>query len=310
MMRFTHKLGSKALLRIAALATAGVALSACTYDMGLGYASDGYGGGYYDCDPYSPFDSYYDCDNRYGFFNIGYGGGWYHDYWYPGYGFFLFDNYGRRYSMRDHDRRYWGERRHSWYRENRGRHHGGRHQDGRGSGYSDNGSTAPTGWSERNGGRIRDRDHTGDSDTRNRSDGRRYRNRGWQGGNGNGANAIPTPTPEATGGEGYGRGDGRRIRGGERPAWNGNDGAGGAVQAPRADRPAGRLSGRQDGAGRQYRQPAPASDYGSQSTPQSSAPAPVAQPNAASSEEPRHGRGNGLRGGRHHGRQSPETQPD
>ena len=122
---FTQRLRSKIVLRIAALATVGIAISGCTYDVGLGYASDGYGygggSGYYDCDPYSPFDNYYDCDNGYGYSNIGYGGGWYDNLWYPGYGFFLFDNYGQRYNMRDNHRRYWGERRHRWYRENRGR---------------------------------------------------------------------------------------------------------------------------------------------------------------------------------------------
>jgi hypothetical protein len=111
----------RAFLKIAALATAGIGVSGCTYDLGLGYASDGYGSGYYDCDPYSPFDSYYDCDYGNGFYDIGYGGGWYDNFWYPGHGYFLFDNYGRRYNMRDNHRRYWGERRHRWYRENRGR---------------------------------------------------------------------------------------------------------------------------------------------------------------------------------------------
>jgi hypothetical protein len=67
------------------LATAGVVGSECIYDMGLCYAGDGYGSGNYGCDPFSPFDSYYDCDNGYGYSNIGYGGGWY-------------DNYGRRYK--------------------------------------------------------------------------------------------------------------------------------------------------------------------------------------------------------------------
>lgn len=271
MMAFTQKLGAKALLRIAALGAAGLAVSGCTYDMGLGYASDGYGSGYYDCDPYSPFDSYYDCDNGYGFSNIGYGGGWYDNYWYPGYGFYLFDNYGQRYNMRDNHRRYWGERRHSWYRENRGRHDGGGRRDGRG--YTDGGrGMDQIGWPERNGGRVRD----GDRSDRNRGGDRRDRGRGWQGGEGNGANAIPTPTPEAASGEssGRGRGEGRRNRGGYRPAWGGNDGAG-AVQTPRANRPEGRSEERQERGRQLYRPTAP--ENSSQSVPQSAAPAPRQQ---------------------------------
>ena len=125
--------GRKAFLKIAALATAGIAVSGCTYDMGLGYASDGYYDDAYDCDPYGGYDSYYQCDYGHGFYNIGYGGGWYDNYWYPGYGFYLFDNYGGRYPMRDNHRRYWGEQRHNWYRENRGRHQRWRTLSGRGA---------------------------------------------------------------------------------------------------------------------------------------------------------------------------------
>ncbi len=63
--------GRKTLLKMAALATAGFGVSGCGYDMGLGYASDGYyGDGYndgYDCDPYGAYDSYYQCDYGHGF---------------------------------------------------------------------------------------------------------------------------------------------------------------------------------------------------------------------------------------------------
>ena len=84
MATISKKLG----LKLAALTAATVGLSGCVYDMGLGYASDPYGYGYdsYNCDPYSPFDSYYACDSGLGFYNIGFGGGWYDNYWYPGYG--------------------------------------------------------------------------------------------------------------------------------------------------------------------------------------------------------------------------------
>ena len=205
-MSFILKLGNNALLRIGALATVGIGLSGCTYDVGLGYASNGYGGGYYECDPYSPFDSYYDCDNGYGFSNIGYGGGWYDNYWYPGHGYFLFDSYGRRYAMRDNYRRYWGERRHHWYRENRGRYDG-RHRYGRGRDYTGTDGPDAIGWQETGGGQVRDRDRNGQGPEGER---RRNRNRGWQGGESNGADAVPQPNPDATGGRGNGRREGRR----------------------------------------------------------------------------------------------------
>lgn len=124
MMELAKKRGFKMALRIAALAGVSAGLSGCYSDFGLGYASDGYG--QYDCDPYSQFDSYYNCDYGYGFNNIGYGGGWYDNFYYPGYGIFLFDNYGRRYNMRDDHRRYWGGQRFTWQREHyRGNQHGG-----------------------------------------------------------------------------------------------------------------------------------------------------------------------------------------
>jgi hypothetical protein len=242
--------GIKALLRIAALAAAGTALSGCVYDVGLGYASDGYYDDY-GCDPYGGYDSYYDCDYRSGFYNIGYGGGWYDNYWYPGYGFFLFDNYGQRYNMRDNHRRYWGEKRHSWYRENR---HGGREGEGyrgRGRGYSDSATPGTIGWPERNGGRVRE------GERRGRGDGRRGRNDQWRGGDGTGANAVPVPAPDVVQGRGRNRGEGygRRQRG--------NDGNANAVPQPRRER---QEAGR-GGEGRAYRQPPPA-----QATGQSDAP--------------------------------------
>ena len=248
MTGFTQKLRSKIVLRIAALATAGMAVSGCTYDVGLGYASDGYGygrgSGYYDCDPYSPFDNYYDCDNGYGYSNIGYGGGWYDNLWYPGYGFFLFDNYGQRYNMRDSHRRYWGERRYRWYREYRGRQDGGARRDGRN--YSDGGMNA-IGWPERSGGRVRDDERR----ERNRGDGRRGRNRGWDGGAGN---AVPLPDSEVVVPEpGRGQDYGRRRRG--------NAGTENAIPQPQRERPAtGLRQGGRDDDARVYRQqPSPQS---------------------------------------------------
>ena len=210
-------------LRLAALTAATVGLSGCVYDVGLGYASDGYGYNDYDCDPYSAFDSYYDCDNSYGFYNIGFGGGWYDSFWYPGHGYYVFDNYGRRFNMRDNHRRYWGDRRQRWYRENRG-HDGGRgyghgrnHDDRRGDGRGyDRGrgdgnrvdAPRPTGAvSDGNWGRR------GDGSRGGRGDGRRGRDNGQSNGQAVDAVAQPIPQPMARPGpDGWGdrgrRGDG------------------------------------------------------------------------------------------------------
>ncbi len=247
--------GRKGFLKIAALATAGLGTSGCVYDMGLGYASDGYYDDAYNCDPYGGYDSYYQCDYGNGFYNIGYGGGWYDNYWYPGYGFYLFDNVGRRYPMRDSHRRYWGEQRHNWYRENRGRHQdGGRHQGRRGSGYTDNAAPGAIGWPERNGGRVRD----GDDNRRGRGDGRRGRNDQWRGGEGRGADAVPAPNPEIV--QRPGRG-GQRGEGYGRPNRRGNDSAN-AVPVPQSPQSSMRQGSRGErvrggGEGRGYRQPPP-----------------------------------------------------
>jgi hypothetical protein len=243
--------GGKTFLKIAAAATVGFGLSGCVYDVGLGYASDGYYDDYYDCDPYGGYDSYYSCDYGHGFYNIGYGGGWYDNYWYPGYGFYLFDRYGARYPMRDNHRRYWGEQRHNWYRENRGRRGDGNDHRGRGRGYSDSATPGKIGWPERNGGRVRDGD-----DRRGRSEGWRGRNDQWRGGDGTGANSVPAPNPDFV----RGRGDGRRGDGQGRGRLRSNDGNANAVPVPQQGQPAMRQGGRGErarggGEGRRYREP-------------------------------------------------------
>jgi hypothetical protein len=243
-------------LRLAALTAATVGLSGCVYDAGLGYASDGYGYNDYNCDPYSAFDSYYDCDNSYGFYNIGFGGGWYDSFWYPGHGYYVFDNYGRRFNMRDNHRRYWGDRRQRWYRDNRG-HDGGRsygqgrnhddnrgdgrgHDRGRGGGHNatNGGADQPIAWPERNGGRREERpgrraEPTPPSDAtvdrgwgrrgdNGRGDGRRGRDNAQAGD----AVAQPTARPMARPGP-----DGRYERGGERGG-RGDGGGRNRVQQP------------------------------------------------------------------------------
>lgn len=234
------------ILNIASLATAGFAVSGCTYDMGLGYASDGhYDDGYYkddyNCDPYGGYDSYYQCDYGNGFYNVGFGGGWYDNFWYPGHGFYLFDNVGRRFLMRDNHRRYWGEKRHNWYCERRGRGRDGGPYEGGGRDYSGNATPGTIGWPERNGGRV------GDGDDRHaRGDGlgqnRRSRNDQWRGGEGNGAAAVPLPNPDTVQRPGRGR---ERGDGYGRPNRRGNDGEN-AVPVQGQGQPGMRQGGRAD----------------------------------------------------------------
>jgi hypothetical protein len=282
-------IGGKAFFKFAALAIASTGLSGCVYDVGLGYASDGYYDDY-GCDPYGGYDNYYDCDNRSGFYNIGYGGGWYDSYWYPGHGYYLFDNYGRRHAMRDHHRRYWGEKRHHWYRENRGRHNGdGRHQ-GRGRGYTDNATPGAIGWPEQHGGRVRD----GEGDRRGRGEGRRGRNDQWRGGDGRGADAVPVPNPEVVQRPGRGR---ERGDGYGRPNSRDNDGER-AIRMPRQGQP-GTGQRSRGGDGRSLRQtPPPQAASAPPPSAQSDAPAQRAAP-ATRPERPapapRQGRNDGER---------------
>ncbi|MET0127251.1 MAG: peptidase, partial [Solirubrobacterales bacterium] len=81
---------------LAAAASLGVA--GCTGYDGYGGLSLGYGGGYYD---------------GYGY-GSGYGSpyyGWYDGFYYPGTGYYIYDNGGRRHRWSDGHRRYWEGRR-------------------------------------------------------------------------------------------------------------------------------------------------------------------------------------------------------
>ena len=111
-------------LRVVALALASsIALSACAYDEGygyggIGYASDGYYGDYY--------DGYYAGYGYPGYY------GWYDDFYYPGVGVYIYDRSGHRHRWNDHYRQYWEGRRGS------GGNHGAnwdgfRNRDGQGS---------------------------------------------------------------------------------------------------------------------------------------------------------------------------------
>jgi hypothetical protein len=235
----------RSFLKVALLVAASAGLSGCVYDvgLGLGLASDGYYDDAYACDPYGGYDAYYNCDYAHAFSNIGFGGGWYDNYYYPGHGIFLFDTFGRRYSMREQYRRYWGERRHNWYREYRRRDRDGTSYQGRNRNYSENTMPSAIRRPERDGGRIRDGDNR---NGRGNGQAGRQRNEQWHIGTGNRANAAPVPNPEVVQrpccdrGEGYGR-----------PNRRSNDGLI-AAAVPQQDPPRMRPGGSEDSG---YRQP-------------------------------------------------------
>ena len=91
-----------------------MALSACVYGDGYGQDNFAYVDDQY-CDPYNEYDAYYGCDLEYGFANFGYDGGWHQDFYYPGFGFFIFDRAGRRYRMNDYHLGYWGRKRQQFF---------------------------------------------------------------------------------------------------------------------------------------------------------------------------------------------------
>lgn len=127
---------SPTMLRNLLLASlASLSLGGCYYGdvYGSSYADADcyarYGDQYWVNDPHAYDDGYYgyDCydaaDYRSGFVQIGFGGGWHQNLYYPGYGLFLFDRYGRRHAMSHDYLTYWGGRRAWW------KHHGHRYRD-------------------------------------------------------------------------------------------------------------------------------------------------------------------------------------
>lgn len=228
-------------LGIALGALATTSLGGCYYGdvngYGPAYAGNDcaarYGDAYYDYDPYSYGDGYgYDCydggDYGAGFVNIGFGGGWYDNYYYPGYGLWLFDNYNNRYPLRGQYLNYWGGRRAWW------KHHG-KDRDwrprgngpGRGDGHWNNGpgrGDGPHGDGRPGGGRPGGWDGHGRGD----NDGPRG-TRPPRPGNGSGTPPTTNPTPIDPG-----RGDGRP--GGGRPGGWGGPGRG-DNDGPRGTRP-------------------------------------------------------------------------
>jgi len=215
-------------LALGAIAT--TTLGGCYYGdvYGASYASGGdcaarYGNAYYDYDGYAYDDGYgYDCydasDYGGGFVNIGFGGGWYDDYYYPGYGTWMFDRYRNRYPLRDQYLNYWGGRR-AWWKHHGSRGHG---QPGRPGGWNrgdgdgrpgDGRPGRPGGWNRG------DRDNDGPRGTRP----------GRPGGN--------PATPPAAGSPG--RPDGAVGRPGRPGGWNRGDGRPDGPRGTRPDRPLG-----------------------------------------------------------------------
>jgi hypothetical protein len=102
-------------IRTAALAIgAALSLGACSYSDGYGYGglSVGYGNaGYYD----DYYDSYYGGGygrhgsyGSYGRYQPYYG--WYNGFYYPGTGYYVYDNYRRPHRWNDQHQRYWTDR--------------------------------------------------------------------------------------------------------------------------------------------------------------------------------------------------------
>ncbi|WP_241656390.1 hypothetical protein [Sphingomonas oligophenolica] len=89
----------------------GLGTAACTDGYGYSGLSVGYGSGSYYGDGY---------DTGYGYgsgYDSGYGSpyyGWYNDYYYPGTGIYVYDQYRRPYRWNDGQRRYWEGRRNNW----------------------------------------------------------------------------------------------------------------------------------------------------------------------------------------------------
>lgn len=197
---------------------------------GASYASGGdcaarYGNAYYDYDGYAYDDGYgYDCydasDYGGGFVNIGFGGGWYNDYYYPGYGTWMFDRYRNRYPLRDQYLNYWGGRR-AWWKHHGSRGHG---QPGR-----------PGGWNRGDGdGRPGD-GRPGRPGGWNRGDRDNDGPRGTRPGRGRGDGATATP-PASTN---PGRPDGGVGRPGRPGGWDRGDRDDDGPRGTRPERPGG-----------------------------------------------------------------------
>lgn len=210
---FLKRLAPKRLALLGLILGAGLGTAACTDGYGYSGVAVGYGSGGYYGDGYGYADPYYGG-------GYGYGGypsyfGWYGDYYYPGTGIYVYDQYRRPYRWNDGQRRYWEGRRNSW-RGDRNFRNDWNGFDRRGDGIRGNGGYGGVprqGW---NGG---DRGNW-------RGDG----NRGEWRGNRQNFSGQPAPapgaaTPQATPGQ-RSWGGGGRSWGGNRGGWGGNRGGG------------------------------------------------------------------------------------
>lgn len=224
-------------LAIALGALATTTLGGCYYGdvHGSSYASAGYAcrDTYYDYDPYAYDDGYgYDCydssDYGGGFVQIGFGGGWYDDYYYPGYGMWMFDSYRNRYPLRGQYLNYWGGRRAWWkHHGNRGGQHGQRPTR---PGRPDVTRPEP---GRPDGGKRNWADHVRDQNAAERPSGQ---NRNWTGRGTGSETASP----------------------GNRPGWNRPDGARPRATGERRDRPAAQRPDPGTATGAPAARPAPA----------------------------------------------------
>lgn len=202
----------------------GLATSACTDGYGYSGVQVGYGtGGYYD-DGYgygAPYGGGY-----------GYGGypsyfGWAGDYYYPGTGIYVYDQYRRPYRWNDSQRRYWEGRRNAWRGDRNFRNdwNGFNRNDGRWQGNRDGqwrGNRAPG---------YRNDGNRGDRTPGYRGDGNRGDRGPWRGNRPNVTgqpSATPQATPQAT--------PGQRTWGGNRGGWNGNRNWSGGAREGRGNR--------------------------------------------------------------------------
>ncbi|MCU6455793.1 hypothetical protein LPN01_17065 [Sphingomonas sp. A2-49] len=165
---------------------AGIGTSACTDGYGYSGVAVGYGGGGYYGDGYGYGDPY---GGGYGY---GYGGypsyfGWYGDYYYPGTGIYVYDQYRRPYRWNDGQRRYWEGRRNGW-RGDRNFRNDWNGFDRRGQGVRPDGGGAPYGRGDGYRG--------GDRTPGYRGDGIRGDRGGWRGNRQN-FSGQPAVTPQS-----------------------------------------------------------------------------------------------------------------
>jgi len=123
----------------------GLGTAACTDGYGysgvsLGYGAGGYGSGGYYGDPYNNGYGYGN-----GYYDSAYGSpyyGWYNDFYYPGTGIYVYDQYRRPYRWNNTQQRYWQNRRNNWrgdrnYQNNWGNFQRDGNRDGRYDGRRD-----------------------------------------------------------------------------------------------------------------------------------------------------------------------------